>query len=206
MSQVPVVRQRSFKWRTPESTPKSEPDKSVVRPTIMGIAASTGGPPALAKVLGALPAEFPIPILLVQHMGPPFMEGFRLLAERPDAARRPHRARSGDPGRGQYLRSAGRPAPAAIGCGNSADQRRSGACQPKAVRDPSVPVHGQGGRAPRPRSDPDRHGRGRRRGSGRDCAVRAAIPWPRTKAPPSSTACRRRPSAWAARAPACPST
>ena len=27
-------------------------------------------------MLGALPADFPIPILLVQHMGAPFMEGF----------------------------------------------------------------------------------------------------------------------------------
>jgi two-component system chemotaxis response regulator CheB len=42
----------------------------------MGIAASTGGPPALAKVLSSLPRDFPLPILLVQHMGAPFMEGF----------------------------------------------------------------------------------------------------------------------------------
>src|SRR5918993_48772 len=47
-----------------------------MRPSIMGIAASTGGPPALAKVLGALPPDFPLPILLVQHMGAPFMDGF----------------------------------------------------------------------------------------------------------------------------------
>jgi two-component system chemotaxis response regulator CheB len=76
MSQVPVVRQRSFTWRIPEAPPKPDPNWRIPRPTIMGIAASTGGPPALAKVLGALPADFPIPILLVQHMGPPFMEGF----------------------------------------------------------------------------------------------------------------------------------
>jgi two-component system, chemotaxis family, protein-glutamate methylesterase/glutaminase len=78
MSQVPVVRQRSFRWRGADqnSAPKPELDASPVRPTVMGIAASTGGPPALAKVLGGLPADFPIPILLVQHMGPPFMEGF----------------------------------------------------------------------------------------------------------------------------------
>ena len=43
---------------------------------LLAIAASTGGPPALAKVLGTLPADFPIPILLVQHMGAPFMDGF----------------------------------------------------------------------------------------------------------------------------------
>ncbi|MEZ0168338.1 chemotaxis-specific protein-glutamate methyltransferase CheB [Microvirga sp. TS319] len=79
MSQVPVVRQRSFAWRsrTPDLRPaQPERDRSSLRPTIMGLAASTGGPPALAKILGALPAEFPLPILLVQHMGAAFMEGF----------------------------------------------------------------------------------------------------------------------------------
>jgi two-component system, chemotaxis family, protein-glutamate methylesterase/glutaminase len=78
MSQVPVVRRRSFAWREDAvaPVPKREPDWSPMRPSIMGIAASTGGPPALAKVLGALPKDFPLPVLLVQHMGPPFMEGF----------------------------------------------------------------------------------------------------------------------------------
>jgi two-component system chemotaxis response regulator CheB len=77
MSQVPVVRQRSFApWREASTVPKREPDQGSARPSIMGIAASTGGPPALAKVLGALPRDFPLPILLVQHMGAPFMEGF----------------------------------------------------------------------------------------------------------------------------------
>jgi two-component system chemotaxis response regulator CheB len=79
MSQVPVVRQRSFAWRpqTPAApTPRPEWERNVSRPTIMGIAASTGGPPALAKILGTLPSDFALPILLVQHMGAPFMEGF----------------------------------------------------------------------------------------------------------------------------------
>jgi two-component system chemotaxis response regulator CheB len=35
---------------------------------VVGIAASTGGPKALAELLGALPASFPAPILLVQHI------------------------------------------------------------------------------------------------------------------------------------------
>jgi two-component system chemotaxis response regulator CheB len=79
MSQVPVVRQRSFApWRdkVTNTAPKRNPEWSATLPSIMGIAASTGGPPALAKVLGALPEDFPLPILLVQHMGAPFMEGF----------------------------------------------------------------------------------------------------------------------------------
>jgi two-component system chemotaxis response regulator CheB len=76
MSQVPVVRQRSFSpWRE-TAAPRREPEWGMTRPSIMGIAASTGGPPALAKVLGALPSDYPLPILLVQHMGAPFMEGF----------------------------------------------------------------------------------------------------------------------------------
>lgn len=78
MSQVPVVRRRSLAWRpdNPKPLPKREMERGAAPPSIMGIAASTGGPPALAKVLGSLPADFPIPILLVQHMGAPFMEGF----------------------------------------------------------------------------------------------------------------------------------
>jgi two-component system, chemotaxis family, protein-glutamate methylesterase/glutaminase len=79
MSQVPVVRQRSFaSWREAQASPapRHEPEWSPARPSIMGIAASTGGPPALAKVLSALPRDFPLPVLLVQHMGAPFMEGF----------------------------------------------------------------------------------------------------------------------------------
>ncbi|MBJ6125287.1 chemotaxis-specific protein-glutamate methyltransferase CheB [Microvirga splendida] len=76
MSQVPVVRQRSLtSWRE-TSASRREPEWGMTRPSVMGIAASTGGPPALAKVLGSLAQGFPLPILLVQHMGAPFMEGF----------------------------------------------------------------------------------------------------------------------------------
>jgi two-component system, chemotaxis family, protein-glutamate methylesterase/glutaminase len=43
---------------------------------VIGIAASTGGPPALAALLAELPSTFPIPILVVQHMSPGFTDGF----------------------------------------------------------------------------------------------------------------------------------
>ncbi|MDQ6751363.1 MAG: CheB methylesterase domain-containing protein, partial [Actinomycetota bacterium] len=40
----------------------------------VGIGASTGGPPALTTVLGALPADFPLPVLVVQHIAAGFSD------------------------------------------------------------------------------------------------------------------------------------
>jgi two-component system chemotaxis response regulator CheB len=42
---------------------------------IVAIAASTGGPAALQQVLGGLPADFPIPVLVVQHITKGFTPG-----------------------------------------------------------------------------------------------------------------------------------
>ncbi|QEG39981.1 chemotaxis-specific protein-glutamate methyltransferase CheB [Roseimaritima ulvae] len=42
----------------------------------VAVVASTGGPPALAQLLRVLPADFPVPILLVQHIVSAFGEGF----------------------------------------------------------------------------------------------------------------------------------
>jgi two-component system chemotaxis response regulator CheB len=42
----------------------------------IGIGASTGGPPVLEAILGGLPADFSVPVLVVQHMAPGFIEGF----------------------------------------------------------------------------------------------------------------------------------
>jgi len=42
------------------------------KPEILGIGVSTGGPVALNQVIPKLPADFPCPILLVQHMPPMF--------------------------------------------------------------------------------------------------------------------------------------
>lgn len=50
-----------------------------VRPKIVAIGVSTGGPAALGAILPKFPSGFPLPILIVQHMPPLFTH---LLAER----------------------------------------------------------------------------------------------------------------------------
>jgi len=42
----------------------------------IGIGASTGGPPVLEAILEELPADFAVPVLVVQHMTPGFIDGF----------------------------------------------------------------------------------------------------------------------------------
>jgi len=44
------------------------------RAGIIGIGTSTGGPQALATLLAVLPQRFPIPVLVVQHIAPGFIE------------------------------------------------------------------------------------------------------------------------------------
>jgi two-component system chemotaxis response regulator CheB len=51
-------------WRQPGATYR-----------VLGIGASVGGPPALATILGRLPEDFPLPVLIVQHMAPGFGDG-----------------------------------------------------------------------------------------------------------------------------------
>jgi len=49
---------------------------------IVAIGSSTGGPNALAEVLRALPADFPVPVVIAQHMPPAFT---RFLSQRLNA-------------------------------------------------------------------------------------------------------------------------
>ncbi len=80
MSQVKVIRQRiarGGKGEHPADAPPSGP--GVPGPRVykaLGIATSTGGPNALVKLLGGLSGLPPLPILLVQHIGAPFIAGF----------------------------------------------------------------------------------------------------------------------------------
>jgi len=75
MAGVKVVRH----WARPSRPPPTDMSPAHVppdsRPQVVAIATSTGGPAALLQVLSELPADFPAPVLMVQHMSPGFVEG-----------------------------------------------------------------------------------------------------------------------------------
>lgn len=78
MSEVKVVR----RWpRTRSTAPAPRAAKmglarESAQVRIVAIGASTGGPPALHTILAGLPKDFPVPILIVQHMAAGFIRGF----------------------------------------------------------------------------------------------------------------------------------
>jgi two-component system chemotaxis response regulator CheB len=65
-----VVPERRERMPRTEPLPRRAPVRGVA------IAASTGGPPALQKLLADLPYDFPVPILVVQHIGAHFTQSF----------------------------------------------------------------------------------------------------------------------------------
>jgi two-component system chemotaxis response regulator CheB len=93
MSQVRVIRQNSRRQATLAPVGHHRPTPAApaglpLTPTppatdsVVGIVASTGGPPALVRLFEILGPRFPLPILLVQHISPGFLDGFaRWLAE-----------------------------------------------------------------------------------------------------------------------------
>jgi two-component system chemotaxis response regulator CheB len=77
MSEVRVVRRRA---RSPARTSDNlvigglrvDPPRAV---EVVAIGASTGGPPVLQTILRSLPAAFPAPVLIVQHIAAGFLPG-----------------------------------------------------------------------------------------------------------------------------------
>jgi two-component system, chemotaxis family, protein-glutamate methylesterase/glutaminase len=79
MSEVKVVR----RWLRPKQTlePIDFPTQRLpalprLPIQIVAVGASTGGPLALQAILADIPKDFPVPVLIVQHMTPGFTQGF----------------------------------------------------------------------------------------------------------------------------------
>lgn len=77
MAEVRVVRRRRRESLAGPAAPAptSEGPPESFRAAAIAIAASTGGPAAVREILAGLPADFPVPLLLVQHIGADFVEG-----------------------------------------------------------------------------------------------------------------------------------
>ncbi|HEY9677464.1 MAG TPA: chemotaxis-specific protein-glutamate methyltransferase CheB [Drouetiella sp.] len=71
MSEIKVVR-RSPKFKAKQFDVAQIP---FMTQRLVAIGASTGGPPVLDTILNKLPADFPYPILIVQHIADGFLDG-----------------------------------------------------------------------------------------------------------------------------------
>lgn len=74
MSEVKVVR-RWARYRTLTAVPQTYESRVAADVRLIGIGTSTGGPPVLHAILSSLPKEFPVPLLIVQHIASGFLPG-----------------------------------------------------------------------------------------------------------------------------------
>ncbi|WP_224367671.1 chemotaxis protein CheB [Hyalangium versicolor] len=69
MAEVPVISRRPRREFTPPLP------STGARVDIFGVAASTGGPPALSEIFSRLPKDLPVPVLVAQHITEGFTPG-----------------------------------------------------------------------------------------------------------------------------------
>ena len=74
MAGVKVVRLRRDS-SVPRGLSPAADGRPESRIQIVAVAASTGGPAALGRIFSELPPRFPVPILVVQHIAPGFVDG-----------------------------------------------------------------------------------------------------------------------------------
>jgi two-component system, chemotaxis family, protein-glutamate methylesterase/glutaminase len=78
MSEIRVVR----RWNRAREPSQAQTRSHTRKPRLnspsfklVGIGASTGGPPVLQTILSSLPRSFPVPLVIVQHIAPGFLGG-----------------------------------------------------------------------------------------------------------------------------------
>jgi two-component system chemotaxis response regulator CheB len=75
MAGVKLVRRSDRRGADRKTFVFTAPESPVAPLEVVAISASTGGPPALAAVLRSLPADWSVPVLVVQHIGAGFDTG-----------------------------------------------------------------------------------------------------------------------------------
>jgi two-component system chemotaxis response regulator CheB len=83
MSEIKVVRRWAQTPKKPEGQSFGAARGKTVK--IIALGGSTGAPAVIGNTLAALPADFPVPILVVQHMAHGFMDGFALWLDKTSA-------------------------------------------------------------------------------------------------------------------------
>jgi two-component system chemotaxis response regulator CheB len=76
MSEIKVVRRWARLRRVGKPVKGPERARAAEAPVrVVAVGASTGGPPVLQTILTGLPPDFPVPVLIVQHIASGFVEG-----------------------------------------------------------------------------------------------------------------------------------
>lgn len=76
MAQVKVVRRWQARPARPTPSRLAEFEVPTPSPRVLAMAASTGGPAVFHQIINALPAGYPVPVLVVQHIASGFTEAF----------------------------------------------------------------------------------------------------------------------------------
>ncbi len=74
MAEVKVVK-RWARDRRPGARPVADVPQRAEAIQVVAMGASTGGPPVIQTILKGLPKDYPVPILLVQHIAAGFLDG-----------------------------------------------------------------------------------------------------------------------------------
>jgi two-component system chemotaxis response regulator CheB len=75
MSEVKVVRRWSRSRSPLQPGNVASPKSNTLGIKVVGIGASTGGPQVLQTILSGLPRDFPVPLIIVQHIARGFLPG-----------------------------------------------------------------------------------------------------------------------------------
>ena len=70
----PEMAETEFETPEPDKIVETPP-RELIKRKVVAVGSSTGGPKALVQIFRRLPAEFPLPILTVQHIAPSFASG-----------------------------------------------------------------------------------------------------------------------------------